>query len=291
MILFEENRKYQKELYLLRDYNFENLSVKEIKALIDRYLGIYPSTYGIQSPTKFNTYLFYRVRLNIDRNIEDTNLIQTFSYPPASSCRVNGRANLKGKSVFYCSNCSGTSIMESKPKEGEIGYLSVWKGNSDRETRSCMVLPKDLNNENVFRIVADDIYSYVSKYNSSTDPILVERYEIALKFIADLFMYESEPYRITSIFSNEILYDQLNFDYLIYPSVINQYYSCNFAIHPNVVQNYLRFIKVIKFKVNSIANNIYSLSIGKVGELDGPRIKWRPPIKEEEDIFNLPFFT
>jgi hypothetical protein len=284
----EPIQEYRDGLNRLREFNFNNYTAEEIKIIIDKFLGIYPATYGIYSPEKFNDFLLYRVRMNIDTKKEDTNLIHTFSYPPPNICTKNGRANLKGKSVFYCSNCSGTAIMESKPQVGDIGYLSIWQGNSNRDMRASILLPQELKQENVWNIVAQDSYNYLLKHNSQIEPEMAERYKLALKFISDLFLQENEPYNVTSIFANEMLYSELNFDYIIYSSVVNQSYSCNLALHPNIVQNYLLFHKVIKFRVNDIQDNKYNLSIGNVGEITGSKIKWRKPNKEEENIFDLP---
>src|SRR5690606_3415677 len=103
---------------------------------------ILPATYGIFNPEKFNYHKFYRVRLKkqIDTK-ENLNLISTYSFPPSNFCFENGRANLAHNSVFYCSNDPRGAMLESKPEDGDEGFLSVWSGKTDRKMKVSICLP------------------------------------------------------------------------------------------------------------------------------------------------------
>ena len=47
---------------------------------------------------KFNGHKLYRVRMeNSFSDSENKNIIQTFSFPPSTVCKTNGRANIKNK--------------------------------------------------------------------------------------------------------------------------------------------------------------------------------------------------
>src|SRR5690606_29329039 len=104
-----------------------------------------PQIITYQDPDNFNTHKLFRVRLNIVESREDCSLIQTYSYPPAFVCTENGRANLKGKSVFYCSNDPSAALLEAKPKPGDIAFMSIWKPVVDRKVKFAHCLPIDLS--------------------------------------------------------------------------------------------------------------------------------------------------
>ena len=137
--------EFRKKLGELRDTDFTNLDPKKVGEIIFEYLTVIPSISGKYEPSKFNRFKFYRARLNIDESNEDLGLIRTYSYPPPQFCKENGRANIKNKSVFYSTNCALTAIIESKPKSGDIGYLSFWKGCTDREMKAGTLLPRLLS--------------------------------------------------------------------------------------------------------------------------------------------------
>lgn len=272
----------------LRNTDFTNKSHKEISETINYYLDLLPVVSGMYDTEKFNKFQFYRVRSGVNTDTEDLNLIQTYSYPLPQFCNENGRANLKNMSIFYCSNHAVTALVESKPKVGEIGYLSIWQGCAS-ETMSCgILLPKALRKENMWRVLTDDLYEHVEK---NIDEKLKEKgplfYE-KLKFISDLFLTETRPYPITSLIAYEMLYGKARKDFIVYPSFANDSYSCNMAIHPNVVNNSMRLKKVIRFKVISIEGQNFTMSTGRVGELVKNNMEWRDAIQEELDFSLFP---
>lgn len=280
--------EYKLKLQHLKNQNFTNATKEELnKALFDN-LFLIPSLVGTYNQEKFNNFNFYRVRLNIDTNLEDLNLIKTYSYPLPQFCSKNGRANLKNKSVFYCSNSSLTSILESKPKVGDIGYLSLWKGNTNRQMKSGVLLPQSLTTENEWYVLAKDIYSYAEEEIKKQATSNWEYCYEGLKFIADLFINEKEPYPITSWISNELLYGSAWKDFIIYPSFVSKTNTTNIAFHPNVADSHLHFEKVIRFKILNINDDKFSLSTGRVGELHQNNIKWRTATEEELDFSLFP---
>ena len=98
---FPDYDVYLNMLKELEKINFSNFTQEEIENSFLSKALIIPSTYGIRKKEIFNTEKFYRVRyLNNNENI---NIIRTFSYPSPAHCTKNGRCNLKGTSVFYCS--------------------------------------------------------------------------------------------------------------------------------------------------------------------------------------------
>lgn len=279
---------FKNKLKELKNLNFEGLDKKQIGEIIFKYLTVVPSLIGKYAPEKFNAFKFYRARLNVNTEIEDLNLVQTYSYPLPQFCKENGRANLKYKSVFYSTNCALTAIIESKPKVGDIGYLSFWQGVTDREMKSGVLLPRQLDKGNEWYVLAEDIYSFADKHIDKVAMQKANYFHEALNFIADLYLTEEQPYPITSWISNELLYGTAWKDFIIYPSFANKAFSSNFAIHPNVVDRYLKFEKVIRFKVLEINGDRFSLSTGRVGEMKQNNIEWRTATQEELDFSLFP---
>lgn len=279
---------FKKKLQELKSLDFSGLDKKQIGEAIFKYLSVIPSLIGKYAPEKFNSFKFYRVRLNVNTDIEDLNLVQTYSYPLPQFCKENGRANIKYKSVFYSTNCALTAIMESKPKVGDIGYLSFWQGITDREMKSGVLLPRQLDKGNEWYVLAEDIYLFANK---NIDKVAMQKanfFHEALDFIADLYLTEKQPYPITSWISNELLYGTAWKDFIIYPSFANKAFSSNFAIHPNVVDRYLKFEKVIRFKLLEINGDMFSVSTGRVGEMKQNNIEWRTATQEEIDFSLFP---
>jgi hypothetical protein len=281
--------EYLKSLETLKKIDFSNASLNEIYETYFKYAKILPTTTGWYQPKDFNQLTFYRVRLNINPNEEDLSLIRTYSYPSVNFCKENGRANLKGKTVFYCSNTPFAAIFESKPQIGNIGYLSIWKSSLDRPFKLAICLPKGLKEENEWQHMANESHQAIEKYFNSNGKHKAEHFIALNNFIAEQFISENPPYPLSSLIANDMIFGEKANDLLIYPSVASNSYYCNFAIHPNILDNYLSFKKVIKFKVISIDDNLnLKLSTGKIGEITNNSIIFRQAKEDELDFKKLP---
>jgi hypothetical protein len=270
---------YMKQLNELATMKLEEFAYEEIGRIFYERAILFQQTFGINAMEKFNKQRFFRARMNIGAN-EDIGLIRTFSYPPASFCKENGRANLKGKSAFYCSNQPGTAIIESKPVAGCTGYLSIWEANTVRDVKYGICLPENLCAENEFRLMADGIHKYIRE-ESTIAKDKAEHFQFFHQFIAEKFLNEAEPYPLTSWIANEMLYGPHWRDFIIYPSVANDTVSCNMAFHPNSADSLLKLIKVMEFKVSQIRGGRVFFSDVRIGDFQNSVIEWRTP-KEGE---------
>lgn len=279
---------FRAKLTELKNYDFTGADRKQIGDTIFSYLTVVPSLVANYAPEKFNRFLLYRVRANVDQEKEDRRLIKTYSYPMPQYCNMNGRANLKHTSVFYATNSALTALIESRPKLGEIGYLSIWKGSTDRDMKAGVLLPRNLTNENAWNVLAKDIYAYADMRYDELRMHNSNFFNEALDFIAHRFLYETQPYSITSWIANSLLYGKACKDFLIYPSVANQAFTSNFAIHPYVADRYLQFVKVIRIKVIEMHGDNFSISTGLVGELKTNNLVWRKATAAELDLSSLP---
>ncbi len=287
---YETIEALRTKLKELKEIDLKKADKKQIGETLFSYLPVIPSLIAKYSKDKFNSFKFYRVRLNIDgkKGHEDLNLIRTYSYPLPQFCKSNGRANLKFKSIFYSSNSALTAIIESKPKVVDIGYLSLWEGCTDREMKAGILLPRNLNIQNEWYLLAQDIHAHA---NEHFNKVVIEKssfFHEALSFISQLFLDEKEPYPLTSWISNELIYGTAWRDFITYPSYVNKAFTSNIALHPNVADKYLKFVKVIRFKVLEINKNKFSVSTGYVGENIQNNMRWRNATKEELDFSLFP---
>jgi len=281
-----EYAAYKSDLESLDNFDFKSLSAKEIYHKIYDCIKILPLNHGILNPERFNKLKFYRARLNINTDKEDISLISTYSFPPLSACSENGRANLASKSVFYCSDDIQASILECKPKLNDVGFLSFWKGIAEKPIKCGIFLPPDLPEQNNWNLMAQDSFESYANYFKEKNLNYNKHFLLLSRFVNHKFINEKKPYYLTSMISNEMLYNNEYKDFFVYPSTLAQSKLCNMAFHPNSVLENLKFEKVIKFKVNNIENGVVHFNLGKVGQLEGTKMIWKDHTEEETKLFN-----
>ena len=172
------------------------------------------------------------------------------------------------------------AIRESKPEIGDEGYLSIWKGNTKRDIKIGICLPNDLPVMNRWKEVERKANSKILKElpNDAKDKFthIMELY----RFISEKFKTEKDPYYLTSMISNELLYGDLWHDFVLYPSLMSMNIYCNQAFHPNSVIENLLFERVLQFKVVDIQGEKIFFKLGKIGSIVNNKIMYR----EKTDI-------
>lgn len=278
---------YKKNLKKLTEINFESLTFKEkTKAYFDAAI-LLPRITGDTSHTIFNkkaNKYFYRARLqkHDNLNIEDTTLIQNFSFPPSSSCKKNGRANIKSTSVFYCSNSAPAALNEIEIEIGSEGFFGVWEMQPNSNLEFNLLISNEIQKSNSWYDYIQDISLQYQLYQKKDEGVL-SSYLIELrKFINDIFMHEKPPYSISSFIANRYLYGNNNVEFIVYPSAKSFHNYVNYAFHPNVVINSLKLSRVFMFKINDIISEGINFTIKKVGYLDKSHIKWKS--QDESDV-------
>lgn len=278
---FEE---YKSNLQQLYNFEFDGLSYDEIynkyydSAIVLQTLG------GYLVSEKINGRQLYRARpfSQINEN-EDLSLIQTYSYPPNNVCNNNGRANIKHKSVFYCTDSAVAAVKEANVKENERCYLSVWEIQAKRDLKYVSYLPVNLPENNYWEKISLFHHDYLLSLNSE-----VLSYQLELRnFITSKFMHEEIPYHITSMIANENLYlGSSKSDVVIYPSYKTMMDYINYAFHPNIVNEHLKIKKIYHFKVTKFTDENVQFGIIEVGHLEDDRIIWGKPTEDDRISFN-----
>lgn len=274
-------------LYLAQLEKLKNVTPDNVpfEKLYDKYFDLavlLPQIIAYQNPEKFNNHRLFRVRLNINEESEDLSLIQTYSYPPTIICTENGRANIKGRSVFYCSNDPTAALLESRPNIGDIAFVSIWKPIVNRQVKIAHCLPVNLEPSNHWNVMALEAWRYTIDYYTEKAKEKNQHFIELNKFIAERFVNEKKPYYLTSWLSNEILCGKYWRDLILYPSIATNSKYCNMAIHPNFVNNYLKFEQVIRVKIADTSIEQIAFNMARVGKINNNAIEWVKPSDSQE---------
>tara|TARA_R110000751_G_scaffold7964_1_gene32320 strand:- start:4464 stop:5357 length:894 start_codon:yes stop_codon:yes gene_type:complete len=274
-IEYPEYKTYLKNLQLLSNFDFTNYTNQQIYNKFHDLALTIPGLGAKLIHEKINGFELYRVRMeNTISELEDKDIIQTFSFPPPAVLNSNGRANIKNKSVFYCTDHPYPAIKEANGGIGEVGFLGIWEIQASRDLVYLSCLPEVLPNMNNWHEFGEFHYNFLIEKQSDEDSKVLP-HKIALrKLITDKFMLEKPQYHISSMIENEYLYDN-DCDLLLYPSAQSFQDYINFAFHPNVVLSHLKCKKIVRFKINKITNQQVGFNLLGIGEIENDRIKWR----------------
>ena len=278
---FPDLSKFKQNLNDLEKLNLSSCTQEQIHTSYFERAMLLPNQ-GINIPNNELVPKFvYRSRLNINENEENLSLIRTFSFPNPSLCKMNGRANLKNKSVFYCADIPLTAFLESRPKINDMGYMGKWRLNCKRDLNCVAFFPTDMSKKNYWYRTAvlqqQSMIKEVRKIKSDK----ISQLKYLFSYTSKIFTYEIPPYSISSWIANEMLFNFDGIDFIVYPSSMLKSDSCNLAFHPNFVDQYLQLISIIKFKISDFQEKCATyetLSIGKPGRTN---IIWMLPTQDD----------
>ncbi len=245
-------KPYLERLRSLRSEEYQSLSIEEVKNRLIDHCGIIPHLVMAIPAEKVNSLSVYRARVKVEQSREALSLLRTFSYPSQGHADKPGRANTAKHPVFYGAMDVVTAIMEVQPQVGEDVYISRWGVRANRICGLEPLLPLSMPQQNPAYSIALDIVQFFNKEWSTDFPQHVQHGEELVQFIADLFMYESAPYAISSFLANDVLYGVNGIDMIVYPSCEALRRTCNLAIHPNFVDQYMYLEKLAKVRLSEI---------------------------------------
>jgi len=161
-----------------------------------------------------------RARINPGKETLYSNINQ-LTYPPSEYVSV-GRANLPGKSVFYCSNAPGTSVLEVRPKLGE--WVTSYEIEIQKENLNGLVVGIDATKNSNF----ESLNSHDKGINKFLNQI----------FTQEIKENEKEKYFKTALFVEAYK----NFkDCIIYPSVASNAKGYNYLFQKEFIDKYASF--------------------------------------------------
>lgn len=272
------------KLEYLKSIDKNALSVKQINDVFFENVTILPYFFAPIPPDVITLLNVYRVRTarSMDLNVDDLSLIRTFSYPNPGFCMENGRANIKNKPVFYCSDNKETALAEMYLNKGDTAYLSAWKIRCDRDAIYAAFLSPSIPSKNIWYKRALDLNRQIIEFAKLHGNDKSEHLYCIYDFFADIFTSESKPYFLTSWISNDMIYQSQFADFILYPSFATNHYSCNIAFHPNFVDKYLKLDKVFKLTIQDRKDSSIHFTVLEIGEITQSAINWRYP--NDKDI-------
>lgn len=283
---FPSISRYQKNLKKLLEFDFSNKSFNEINDIYYDNALILPCAKQKLHPDAFENFLFYRTRMNVDFKTSDVNLINTYSYPPPSLCGKNGRSNIAGTSVFYCSDSAESALYEVRPKINDTGFLSVWKINIDRPIKLACLLPQTLKSTNPWFHFNKDIHSDQIKLWTKNYPKLITHYNALTDFIGKAYRLNDSKYSLSSFISKKLLFEDIYNDFILYPSFSTEETYANMAFHPNFIDNHMVLHKVFQLNIMKFIETAPAFSVALVGELENGRMKWRRRNVYDRDVLD-----
>lgn len=250
----------------------------------------------LYAPVVFNDSMpLYRGRLAEDvGRTEDLSKPATFSYVPRflneNGLPKMGRANYKGQSIFYASKHMGTNFKEIS-KESDIGdeaYMAKWVLKPNSNLHLYRTIPdwgiNEANDSNsIFTITRSDIVNgelgiylkrlgYIMMSNEETGKYLGSSYIANCIYSAKGNVKDS---------NGNIVYNDIHYDGIVYPSAIGNINDVNIALKPEFVDKYLDLECVIKGR---LAPDMRSVKYEKIGINENGRIVWYTSIIDEDSI-------
>jgi hypothetical protein len=272
---------FRANLQRLRSIDLSSKSQEEIHDIVHRHTVFIPNYILPISEKEFCEYKLYRARFKVDPEKENVYLHSTFSYPNNFFCNQNGRANIKGKNVFYCADSPVAAILESKPNRNDTGCVSIWKPIIDRQVNCAVFLKEKLRVANKWHKYAKDLHDYLKNITPKFKKEKEEHLNVLNEFICNLFIEEKPPYPISSWLANNLLYAHREIDMILYPSSITDSFYSNIAIHPNFADRYLQLDSVFQFSILDINDKMLDYGIGLIGHPGRMNIEWRKPTENE----------
>lgn len=263
-------------------HDWAEKSPEIIWKVLSRYLKYLPLQATLALPHDIDQIKVYRCRLNIDEDNERLDLWSTYSTPPPHFCIANGRANVRGFPVFYCSDHPTSAIAEMRPKRGDIIYHTEWLIRSFRATSRTIIFDKNIPEANPWREIALNKISV--EYNGYLQIVGKEKAQKVsqlLSFLAELFVTEAPPYPVSSAIAHKMIFGQLGIDYILYPSFQTNSAASNMAFHPNFAASNMILNKILVLEVDEAKQEGVIVKHCKTGLAFHNQILWRPPQPEE----------
>ncbi len=272
---------------ILKMDNLNSLSYEEINALYFKLFGLFPLITMPFRKEFHKDFKFYRVRELREGQNADISNIKTFDAPSLEDYNNLGRANWKGRNVFYGSQNPYTALKEVKETSvGKDFYISKWGINWNIQSLDKMpivtLIYENIPKENIWSALNESQATSLEKLKEVFGIEGYEKYIHLIKRINNLFVVnDSSKYPITAFIADKTIYSDKNtsteifFPILIYPSVETERKHCNYAIHPDFVKQYMHLEQVIHVELTDIDRDYFKIKLNKVGTRNEKgRIDW-----------------
>jgi hypothetical protein len=207
-------------------------------------------------------------RISVNKNILGSNKrisdIKYLKYPPKQLVKKFGRCNQPNESVFYCSFMGFTSMMELKPRVGDLITETKWKLKVDRNLHFVPIFYNQPTNkpfinretgeliDHLFNPTSDYFQNRFEEAIESYPPLLKELSIETMKTISNFFARYVDSgnhlnYIFSSIFASKFFNDVPDsdkIDAIMYPSVQSRLNEHNLAIKPECFEDFYELEEV-----------------------------------------------
>ena len=287
---FAENIKTIQEveeaLNELLDLEFDSLTIESVKDAYYKKLTHLPISALPMEKATLEKLEVFRARV-IDETKEDITKVSTFGAPLPEQCKDMGRANWPKKPVFYAGDRPITALVELKSLEnGNEFFISKWSFDFTKTSNEYIhvspFLFDNMSNKNPWNILMENKKDPYQEIKDDFGQEKADSLSYLNKQISKLFTsINNKHYHITAFISHQHIYSNLpdkktvSFPILIYPSIQNNFDSCNLAIHPGFVKTYMYPTNFIHVKVAENSSNKLKVSCEKIGICkDRKNIEW-----------------
>lgn len=303
MEMFEQLlNRYSSKLEILKAFeefkNFQTNDYDQIKRKYFELFEILPISIT-QLPLKFLTDDFSVYRCRIANEVKDNKKVNSFSYPNPKDFTKTQRANWEGRNVFYGSDSLFTCLSESKLiNEENDFYVSKWGFHLQNLSQTEIpfvpygILDLPINNPwSSFFKGGLSLSNYLSmSYTFEQSQTILS----FIKSIGEIFAEKTDKfYSHTAFLSDQALFHKdsikkegLLIPFLLYPSVVNDFKSCNLAISPFFVDSYMYLEKIFKVKVASYKDGVLKFNYNQMGIVgSNDEIQWYAMDIDRENIY------
>lgn len=262
--------------------NFKTIHSSNYQEIREQYFSLFGHfhlTVNYFKKEALKSLKVYRSRLCSD--VQSPDLISEFMHPENDVYSETGRANWKGRNVFYASDSPFCSLTETKAAyEGTEFYIAEWMVDTDsielEKIPYSTYAIGNMDKNNPWNDVLMKQEDFVSWYNNYTKTVEGEMMYYLISELSKLYTeLDKDKYHITAFLADQVIYSSSNQPFpniLIYPSVQSSN-SCNFAIHPDFVQN-MKLNKVLKVKINEEKDVGYNVLWSTVGLIEENKVKY-----------------
>jgi hypothetical protein len=256
-------------------HNIE-LFIKEVECILFSEFDYLPS--AIRKNKKFGLPIFRARELSKEFNID--NPIQ-HSYPPANFVKL-GRCNFPKNPVFYGSINPLTALREvirDNSYSSKTYCITKWSVSSNIEeisSQSILQIPLPPNNQ--FTMLKDDERNKVKGiFGRNLSDSQVNGIISYWEFLHEIFT-SKDSYSLSATLAHKTLYSEnaARADILMYPSLQSESVACNFAIHPNFVDNHMNieWAYIVELLNYEVSTGRFDLSVKQFGRIENNRFIW-----------------
>ena len=253
---------FYEELYKkLQTLDYATFTKEDLKNFELYIFYAFPLTAAIYNDyTIVFTYrLVVNEKVNPNHSNERIRSKSLLQYPTLEIVKENNvfnRASTPNSTVFYSGENIDTCLKELKPPLNKLVTVGVWKPNKNKKFRAFPIpfgeqLANEINEDSKYATLA------ASYYDKQDTKFLLKALNYYLKILDREYTKNIKcnfEYALSALFSEKILLQRdipnnINYDFIVYPSVGNGYNTSNSAFRTDVIDEDFYLTKVIEFEI------------------------------------------